>query len=467
MILWNLLAIGLFIAKFVFCWETCSPIDGGGFCPTGDKCCNIGIQGTSSCIPESEHAIRGRSNCCSNQTGCGYGYECKQDSNGRDICQLSLPPTDDPAPFILPRYKNCLLTNQSTILHGMSVSGSNQKLAYYSSLGSIDKKRDEFNTESHRNVTIAFITIHGSGRNAETYLCSGMAAVPDELKSKTIVIAPWFKAPDQIFTDSSSFLSWNETGPIPHTWRYGAEATDGVTSSFHVLDILVKLIMNNVNDFPNLEKVIVTGHSAGGQMTHRWALTSNEEFWDEKDNEKQRTVSLRVVVANPRSFCYLDRRRYNSKGHFVAPKKRSIRKCPGYNGWEWGLEPNGRVPLPRQVQRNIEIHNKSVDWMRRSYAKRNIVYLAGELDIVEVKSECEDDDFQGQNRFERSSRFFHSLQAYYGFPTHHRFIAEGVPHDNTLMYQSSSGQKSLFGDINQVIYHSSLSHREKIPIKVY
>ena len=433
-------------------WESCSVEDGGGVCPNGNKCCSTGITGVSSCIAEPAHEFKGTATCCIDNTGCGPGYECATSANkdgGIFFCRLYAPPTRDPAPPVLPRYKNCVLGNVNLQLHGLNVDVTGPKFAYFSSLGSLD---DDSNISQFRRVTHVFIDIHGSGRNAEDYFCSATASVPPQLLGTTLVIAPWFMAPQDKPPDApyTSFLRWNETGPIPHTWRYGAEAVGGTTSSYQALDKMMEKIMFDIHRFPSLQRIIVAGHSAGGQYTHRWALTSSASFWgDASDPSNNRLIPVRVVAANPRSFCYLDNRRYNDIGQLRRPKQAVIDKCPSYNGWEWGLELEGRVPWPRHVASDIANHDGNVTWMIHSYANRDLVYLAGSLDILEVRSECEDDDFQGHHRLERSRRYFNALQDVYGLPTHHRLVAKGVPHDHSLIFQSVAGQQALFGNFQK------------------
>ena len=338
-------------------WESCPIEDGGGVCPTGNKCCRTAVPGISSCIAEPAHEHNGTAMCCPDNTGCAPGYECATSNElgdeDRYFCRLYTPPTDDPAPPTLPRYKNCILAKESLQVHGLKVSATAPKLAYFSSLGSLE---DESNIQQHRRTTHAFIDIHGSGRNAEDYFCSATASVPSGFVHTTLVIAPWFMSPQDEVPDASDvFLQWNETGPISHTWRYGAEATDGVTSSYQALDIMVETIMLDDYRFPNLRQIIIAGHSAGGQFTHRWTLTSSASFWNDSNVSGNRIVPVRVVAANPRSFCYLDDRRYDHNRQLVKPQHHRIEKCPGYNGWEWGLATNGRVPFPRHVKKALKI----------------------------------------------------------------------------------------------------------------
>lgn len=438
-------------------WKSCSPEDGGGVCPVGNHCCRTSTPGVSSCISETLHLHNGTSMCCDDingLTGCGVGYGCETTYFSNDTISHScvlIDKSDDEKPNVLPQYRLCSLTNESLKLHTVSVNPTAfdaPKLAYFSSMGSIE---DDARLRQHQSLTHIFIIVHGSGRNADDYLCGGISSVLSKTMQKTtMVFAPWFLAPgDGDSNIPNDVLRWTEKGPIPHTWRYGAEATDNVTSSYQVMDAMVEQIMfTNIHRFPNLQRIIVAGHSAGGQFTHRWTLTSNSAIWGDGSISNQQLVPIRVVVANPRSFCYLDKRRYTN-GIFTEPNASRVENCPGYNRWEWGLEMDSRVPMPHHVRELIESHGGNTTWLTNNYAKRDVVYLAGSLDILPVRSECEDDDFQGACRFERSKLYFDSLQEFYKTPTHRRLIADGVSHDHCLMFQSVAGQQALFGDFTE------------------
>jgi pimeloyl-ACP methyl ester carboxylesterase len=332
-------------------------------------------------------------------------------------------------------------------------------------MGSLD---DDAMLDQHRLTTQILIIVHGSDRNADDYLCCGLSSVPKEMKERTLVISPWFLAPaDNVpstLLDGHLLLRWNETGPIPHTWRYGAESsTDGRTSSFEAMDVLIKTVMFDIYRFTRLERIIVAGHSAGGQFTHRWALTSASSIWGDYTDiyPDDRVLPLRVVAANPRSFCYLDNRRYQN-GSFVVPNEQRIKRCPGYNAWEWGLEMDGRVPGPAYVKTTIQKHGGAQKLIDR-HAQRDVVYLAGAEDILPVHSECEDDDFQGNTRFQRSQRYHEYLEHYYGFSVHKRVVAMGIPHDHCLLFQSQAGYHALFDiDLKDQAGHNALFDLESI-----
>jgi hypothetical protein len=146
-------------------------------------------------------------------------------------------------------------------------------------------------------------------------------------------------------------------------------------------------------------------------------------------------------VANPRSFTYLDRRRYlpnttttslnnndyhnqdNNALEFRLPTNSEIDACPYYNRYMWGVEDNPDLPTP-YVSKNIERLMKnakhshcdsSVTTVAEAlfcrYASRDVVYLAGENDtqFVEEQISC-GDGYQGQMRRDRSERYYDSLQ---------------------------------------------------------
>jgi len=480
------------IATFVFApvasWESCGIEDGGGLCPDGNTCCSVGnVPGKSSCITQKKNAPNNMtSSCCTDDgmgmTGCGPGYRCVHEVPDSYFCEIvpddeeRLGTDEEQSPIPpqrLPRYRLCSVPPASLQkVHGLIIGSMNNKntestntsgqLAYYSTMGSLDAT-DAETLFRHAKVRVALIMIHGSGRNADDYICCGVSSIPKEFSSTSVlVVAPRFLAPRDGPVNITAtmengqhpppLLEWNETDPIPHTWRYGANAINSEISSYDAMDTLLERLVLDNDRFPLLERVVVAGHSAGGQFTHRWSLTSSSQAWA-RDNTNyagtlQRQVLIRVVVANPRSFCYLDGRRYVN-GSLALPDHSTISACPGYNTWEWGLDSGGRLPTPYKDRALDTVGGKKQ--MIERYNSRDVVYLAGALDVEPVRSECEDDDFQGPNRRERSKRFFASLNEIYGANIHHRrLLVSGVPHDHCLMFQSAEGRIALFGNDRDV-----------------
>jgi pimeloyl-ACP methyl ester carboxylesterase len=317
------------------------------------------------------------------------------------------------------------------------------QLAYYSSMGPLDAM-DAASVARRSSVRTVLIAVHGSGRNADDYLACAVASTPKQQRDSTLVLAPRFLAPGDGLVNATNssikLLRWAETYPIPHTWRYGADAIRTGISSFQAMDVLVEQL--NRTTFPLLEEIVVAGHSAGGQFTQRWALTSGSAAWGDKHDSASARIRLSAVAANPRSFCYLDGRRFLN-GTLQLPSNAATEACPGYDSWEWGLAPGHALKTPYKDRALAEAGGP--EHMAVRYSLRNVLYIAGEFDVLKVHDSCEDDDFQGLNRRQRSMFFFESLSEIYPLHFHRRFIAPNTPHDHCLIFQSDPFQKEVFG----------------------
>ena len=450
----------------VFAWRACSEEDGGGICPDGNTCCPTAIKGISACITRPKGDFARTSVCCVDdgmgETGCGPEYQCKS-SNGQHYCELQDDKKNETPvlPLILPRY--CLgRPRASTLQHVYSLpvdttTPDSPQLAYYSSMSSMDAM-DASSVARRHSVRTVVVVVHGSARNADDYLSCAVASIPTNQRDSTLVLAPRFLAPSdgQVNATNSSvtLLRWDEDFPVEHTWRYGADAIKTDISSYQTMDVLVEQL--DRTQFPLLELIVVAGHSAGGQFTHRWALTSGSPVWgDHNHSSVSSHVPIRVVVANPRSFCYLDGQRYVN-GTLMLPDAAAIEACPGYNSWEWGLAPGGPLVTPYKDRELACVGG--AERMAVRYSLRDVVYIDGEYDVLEVRSSCEDDDFQGINRRQRSQFFFEALNMLYPLHRHRRFVAGSVPHDHCLIFQSDAYQHEVFE--NAVSRGSAFSSRD-------
>ena len=402
----------LFLAFVVVAqaWHDCPD---GGFCPDGNTCCPGG-----GCV--SGHDEEGA--CCGNNEGCREGFECATDEQGLGICARTEDAEED-QPATIPRYQLCTLDDDSVRdVQALTMPNTTIPASYLSSMGSLEDDR------VHANLTTLVLTIHGSGRTADDYLCGTLAAVPT---ATTAVIAPWFvQGHDPSATDT---LRWSEWDGIWHPWRFGGNAVNAPTiSAYAVVDRMVQVVQESASRFPNLESIVVVGHSAGGQYVQRWALLTSQ--WDSR---------MRAVVANPKSLCFLDHRRYNDNETLVVPSDEAIDDCPTYNQWEWGLGEGDYLNAPYK-DASIAAAGGVAALIDR-YPSRDVVYLAGELDVI-PNGDCEA-KLQGDYRRIRSQRFMAALREIYGRPVHHRLVVAGVHHDHCLMYQSPEGQEALLGKL--------------------
>ena len=477
----------------------CSSSLGGGVCPSDNTCCPVYnangqlLANASSCIPPNSHiATAGPGVCCGRSlsispwgqpvsTGCPAGYRCASriDIDGKinEYCShvgneedvdvkksrkllrrsghnrgtVCSNQTDAIHPPSFPRYHLCQLNREALeAVHGFPTKGqSNYELAYYSNMGSI--------SEAKPDVRFIFIAIHGSSRIADDYLCAAVGTI--QLQSRytpdsVLVVSPHFLVPEDVEPDFKPTqagalpLRWNETYPIEHTWRYGAESIRGGVSSFDTIDSLLDhFILDQRYFYPNLEAIAIAGHSAGGQFVQRYALLSSHTALDAKvsqtNTERIRNIQVRLVAANPRSYCYLDDQRYVDD-EYKRPYEDKIQACPRFNQFQWGLDDGGDVVAPYR-DRAIELAG-GIDSLRRRFLERNVTYLAGTKDILPLGGMCEDDLFQGGCRLDRAHHFFDSLALFgAGEKSAHHQLHEvaGSNHDHTFMFQLSV--KEIFG----------------------
>jgi pimeloyl-ACP methyl ester carboxylesterase len=363
------------------------------------------------------------------------------DTDGRPYCKLA---ENHPKDLYndTSRYELCSVPTQMQDIVGFPMMGEDEEsfqLAYYSNMGDITALSD-----AHLAVQKVLIMIHGSARNADDYFCASLSLLDnaENTMESTLIITPIFAAPEDTYLVLDNILVWadqtNETYPLSHSWRYGADALNAPISSYSVLDSMVKYLESATIQFPKLRRIAVAGHSAGGQITHRWSLLSNSPAWTSSSR-----MNIVSVVADPRSYCYLDERRVLSDGSFDVPSADDQTICPNYNEWQWGLEDGGYVTCP---YRDRALQETSAPIMAQRYATRKVTYLSGELDMMPTNDRCETLLFQGKNRQQRAENYVQGLKEYFGRNVHEFHIIGGSPHDHSLMFQSREGKKAIFGE---------------------
>lgn len=259
----------------------------------------------------------------------------------------------------------------------------------------------------------AIITIHGSERNAHTYYNSieSMARRLGELE-QTIIISPHYKEVQDTRLASEFYFH-------PEGWLSGDPARNQKdVNSFEVMDYMVSLLANKTN-FPNLKEIIITGHSAGGQLTQRYAVGS---VLDQTYPE----IHFRYVVANPGSYLYLTRNR-----PFVGPMG-----C-AFNDYKFGLD-----------KLNPYMSQRSVQEMITDYLQKDVVYFLGEADIRadDIDQTCPA-VYQGRFRLERGQSYMRQMTFEFPENQHHLYTVPGVGHTQYGMYTSENGINVLFKKI--------------------
>ena len=407
-------------------YQNCSEDTGGGICPEGNTCCLM-TNGNSGCIASDMGAYNGT--CCKDgRTGCAVGYTCEL-QQGHGYCFASdYAPMSDPLVHKMPRYRLCNARGIDRI-YGFIVGDKGASLAYYSSHGPVEQVVD--------SPEMALIVVHGAQRNGDDYFCSANAAVEmQKLFSNVLVIALQFYSEADERVDPS-FLYWEESKDGP--WRYG-ENSVGPThiSSFGAMDELTQYLWKS---FPSMDRMVITGHSSGGQFAQRWALLT--PAWAYEYNHK-----MRVVVANPSSYAYLFPLRY-IQDQWRIPDDGS--DCHLYNQWEWGLESDMKM-LKKNPYVYAKLQNKTM--LLERYRKRQLFYLVGGQDKCNISSHgwCNShglettcmDNLQGATRLERNENYIVSLFKLEMRQNHVRIVVQGIGHDHSLIFQSIEGQNAIF-----------------------
>jgi pimeloyl-ACP methyl ester carboxylesterase len=311
------------------------------------------------------------------------------------VKQITLaPPTNTPLPTIGKTYAK--------------VQMGAKKMAAY-----INRPLDKYDPR----VTRAVIVMHGAGGNASAYFDRINNVIPSSMSDKVVVISPFFNP------DAPS----GEWGWPDDDFREAGDS--GGISSFTVLDNFIELMRNHGN-FPNLKWVIVTGHSAGGQTTQRYAA-----FTDVDEKPWPNAQYTKFLVANPSSYLYLTKYR-NPEGDssWIIPSS-DCTDGRGYNEWKYGLDGLYGYTAARGAA-----------YAAAHLPSRQVELLAGTADNFDngdLDLDC-GAMWQGPHRYARAHIFKMYMDKYY--PGHHVTITDvpGVDHDSTAMYASTQGKNALF-----------------------
>ncbi len=159
----------------------------------------------------------------------------------------------------------------------VNASGSALKLAYCTDSGrSLDTPNEA--------ISRAVVVIHGSSRNADdyySYVRNSAAAIG--VAGNTLVVAPQYLYEEDINAFKTASQPLSDLLYWDGGWREGENSRDtakndrpATISSFAAADQIIDRLANR-NYFPNLQNIVVAGHSAGGQFTNRFVAASGAE----------------------------------------------------------------------------------------------------------------------------------------------------------------------------------------------
>ena len=292
-------------------------------------------------------------------------------------------------------------------------------------------------TSAHSSVRRLVLLIHGSARHSDTALetLELDATAAGVNNSSSLLVGPQFLTEEDIDDHSlaSDMLFWEDDG-----WKQGdqslstsSNARPAKISAFAVLD---SMLLRIATLCPNLETIVIGGHSAGAQFTNRFAAGSRIP----QVLAQQFGIQMSYVVANPSSYIYVDGTRLvpSTTNTWAIPKT----SCTEYNFYKYGMQ--SRNPYMAAVT-DAQIISQ--------YSQRRVTYLLGELDNDPngdgVDTDCPA-EIQGLYRLERGLTYRKYLIHYYGpgiLGLHEAITVPGVGHDSQGMFTSSCGLSRLFG----------------------
>ena len=288
----------------------------------------------------------------------------------------------------------------------------------------------------NRAITRALVMVHGAGRNADHYFETSMAAAfLAGAVGNTIVLAPRFAAgTDSVAKDE---VHWPERG---ENWRSGgALATNATYGSFDFMDDLLRTLANKRN-FPNLTKIVVAGHSAGGQFATRYAMAN-------KVHDKLNGVAVSYVVANPSSYAWPVAERPLPTGtadpatadkEALGPNGEKVNadfqygpfdttKAPAYNRWPAGL-----------ADRKGYTAGMSDEQLKKQLVERPTTYLLGQVDVLPLGGFDSSPNAmaQGPTRRARGEAFFKYVNDVMG-AKHNAIIVSECGHNDRCVYTTN------------------------------
>jgi pimeloyl-ACP methyl ester carboxylesterase len=292
-------------------------------------------------------------------------------------------------------------------------------------------------------ITRALIMVHGAGRNADHYFETSMAAAfLAGAIDNTIVIAPHYTAAND--KTQPNEVIWPERG---ENWRSGGTATTIPTvTSFSFIDDIVKKLADK-KTFPNLTRIVIAGHSAGGQFATRYEMANKVHGTS--------GVSISYVVANPSSYAWpasvrplptgdadpatADKEALEPNGEKVHANFTygafDITKAPGYDRWPSGL----------QDLTTGYVKGMTADQLKKNLVDRPTTYLLGQVDVLPLGGfdKSANAMAQGPTRRARGEAFFKYVNETLG-AKHNVIIVPECGHNDRCIFTTDIVWPAIF-----------------------
>lgn len=214
--------------------------------------------------------------------------------------------------------------------------------------------------------------------------------------------------------EDPTFFHWPSSG-----WREGQNSLGMFPlSSFELIDRLVTRVIES-GQFPNLNQVVITGHSSGGLFTHLYAAANAVET----DFPSYR---FSYLTSNSQYFYYPDERRVRRTGG--APQLFVPGNCNGHDIWPLGYR---LVPF--------YLTQVSKESFNQRFLERRLIYFEGSGSGADPSLNTTDCSavLLGDSRFQRGQNIFDYMELVYADQHAHSFIeVPGIGHNAQGIYGS-------------------------------
>ncbi len=295
--------------------------------------------------------------------------------------------------------------------------------------------------EGTDRIRTLLINVHGTFRNAELYhRVSQRIANRARRNNSTLIFTPQFPMLSDLRADrvNDSVAYWTNPG-----WKRGDLSQSrpemrrpGGISSYAALEQVIDYVANH---YPKLERVVVVGHSAGGQYTNRFAASNRVH-----DELVARGIDVHYIVSNPSSYVYFcDHRLIDEETNSFGPVPRSQREsCPHFNRYTRGSD-----------GLNTYMARVGLERLKRQYAERDVTYIMGaddnDPDGAYLDRTC-GALLQGPHRLARAQTY-HAYLAYRLGPEvherHHLYVLDGVGHSAFTIFLSDLAVRTIYDQL--------------------
>jgi hypothetical protein len=196
-----------------------------------------------------------------------------------------------------------------------------------------------------------------------------------------------------------------------------------------LVDSMISRVCNR-KLFPKLKKIIVIGHSAGGQFVQRYAgMTPMPEIL--------RGCKFKFIVMNPSSYLYFDDRRPVKTTTSLSFQRPDSTGCSNFNEYPKGFEKLNPYAA--------KIGSKMIQDL---FLKRDIVFILGGSDVDMNDSSMDktcSGNMQGRFRLERGQFYYEYVKLFSKKGKIHRIdVVPNVGHNGDKMVNSEITRKYIF-----------------------